>query len=176
MARLAVYTFGILHEAWDHPRTRGFADRVPTVFGAAEVSSGFVARNAREPETNTFTWGDPASPRFFVEGEHAGAPAILSLWDNLESVFAFSYYGVHGEALSKRKEWFVKPEWPTFVCWWVADDHQPTFAEAVERHEKLADKGPTPFAFTFKKAFDGDGEALTVDRDHIDRILKEAPQ
>ena len=40
MARLAVYTFGILHEAWEHPRTQGFVERVPTVFGAAENSSG----------------------------------------------------------------------------------------------------------------------------------------
>ena len=52
-------------------------------------------------------------PAFFVAEQYPGAPATLSLWDDLESVYAFPYNGRHAEALSKREDWFRKPEWPT---------------------------------------------------------------
>ena len=87
------------------------------------------------------SWQPFATPRFYVEGEHAGAPATLTVWDDLESVFAFAYYGVHGEALSKRKEWFVPPEWPTYVAWWVDDDHQPDWEEAGGGREAQWNRG-----------------------------------
>ena len=69
--------------------------------------------------------------------------------------------------LSKRKEWFVPPEWPTYVAWWVDDDHQPDWVEAAERHEHLHDKGPTPHAFTFKTAFTPTGDAFDLDRERV---------
>jgi hypothetical protein len=46
--------------------------------------------------------------------------------------------------LRRRKEWFRKPQWPTYVAWWVSDDHVPTWAEAVERCEHLHDHGASP--------------------------------
>lgn len=72
---------------------------------------------------------DRPKPRFFVEDKHIFAPTTLSLWADLESVFAFAYNGVHAglnaEALKHRKEWFLTPEWPTYVAWWVEDNHEP---------------------------------------------------
>lgn len=167
MARLAFYTFGILHEPYGHERTQGFVDRAQGVFDSAEATDGFVDRSRRDPDTNEHSWQPFASPRFYIEGEHAGAPTTLSLWDDLESVFAFAYYGAHGEALSKRKDWFVPPEWPTYVAWWVDDDHRPCWEEASARHEQLHDQGPTPGAFTFKKAFTPEGDPLEIDRECI---------
>ena len=76
----------------------------------------------------------------------------------MESVSAFAYRGAHGEVFRKRREWFVKAEWPTYVAWWVDDDHVPTYAEAIERHKRLHDRGPTPHAFNFKTPFDKDGK------------------
>ncbi len=88
----------------------------------------------------------------------------LSLWRDLESVFAFAYFGVHAEALSHGRDWFVKPEWPSYVAWWVADDHRPDWSEAKTRLEQLHDNGPSPQAFSFKSPFGPDGARIVIDR------------
>ena len=132
MARVAFFTFGILREHLEHPQTKGFIDRVPLAFASAENSIGFVDRPVGKTEDDTY-WGNPqAIPRFFVEDQHPYAPTTISLWDDLESIYAFAHNGRHAEVLSKRKEWFVNPEWPTFVAWWVEDDHIPTQEDASQ--------------------------------------------
>ena len=82
----------------------------------------------------------------------------------MESAFAFAYAGVHAEALSRRKEWFLAPAWPTYVAWWVPDDHTPDWHEATARHEHLHDNGPSPYAFDFKHPFGPDGNPVDIDR------------
>lgn len=38
--------------------------------------------------------------------------AFFTLWRDLESVYAFAYYGDHhAGALRRRKEWFVEGAW-----------------------------------------------------------------
>ena len=69
--------------------------------------------------------------------------------------------------MSKRKEWFLPPEWPTYAAWWVEDDHNPSFAEAVEHHPHLHDHGPTPRVFDFKMPFDSTGAPIEIDRDKL---------
>jgi hypothetical protein len=160
MARVAFYTFGILREAHGHPQVQGFFDRIPDVFAGAEATDGYVDRRR----------GDrPAEfgPRFFDPAQHAGAPQTLSVWRDLESVYAFAYRGRHGEALRGRREWAVEPQWPTYVAWWVDDEHMPTWQEAAERLEHLHDHGSTPFAFSFKAPFDVSGQPLTIDRARV---------
>lgn len=167
MARVAFYTFGILHETREHPQSKGFYDRVPFVFESAENSEGFVDRAAsRSLEDHDGRWGESsARPRFFVEDQHApqDPPATISLWEDLESVYAFAYYGRHAEALSKRKEWFIKPEWPSYVAWWVEDDHIPAREEAAKRLEHLHENGSTSYAFDFKSPFDANGQPIRMD-------------
>lgn len=90
--------------------------------------------------------------------------ATVSLWDDLESVYVFAYYGRHAEALKKRQDWFTKPEWPTYVAWWVGDDQTPTREDAANRLEHLHDQGSTPYAFDFKTPFNADGEPAILDR------------
>ena len=68
------------------------------------------------------------------------------------------------EALKKRSEWFVKPEWPTYVAWWVEDGETPTSEDSAKRLEHLRDKGSTPHAFDLKTPFDADGIAWKMDR------------
>ena len=82
----------------------------------------------------------------------------------MDSVFAFAYRGVHAEALRRRKEWFHKPQRPTYAAWWTPDEHLPTWAEAVERQERLHAQGPTPFAFDFRNPFDPEGNPLALRR------------
>ena len=161
MPCLAFYTFGILREPSGHPQTQGFIDRVPGVGASARGTEGFVTRVQERPAG--------LGPRFYHPDEHPGAPQTLSVWTDLESVYAFSYHGQHAEALRSRKEWFLTPEWPTYVAWWVDDAHVPTWQEALERLECLYDRGPTPFAFNFKTPYGADGQPIQLDRQRADR-------
>ena len=106
---------------------------------------------------------------FHRDDPGARAPATLSLWADLESVYAFAYRGPHAEALSKRKEWFVKADWPTYVAWWVDDDLVPTYQEAIQRQRHVHENGPTPYAFDFKTPFDEAGSPVRMSRSKIEK-------
>lgn len=173
MSRIAFYTFGILHEPFGHEVVQPFWDSVPTVFEASENTEGFIDRSPGDEKV----WGGRVSPHFHDVEKYPGAPpdnpgarapATLSLWADLESVSAFAYRGSHGEALRKRKEWFVRAEWPTYVAWWVGDDHVPTYEEAIERHKHIHENGPTPHAFDFRTPFDEDGEPTQLSKRKIE--------
>jgi hypothetical protein len=180
MAKLAFYTFAVLEEAFRHQHSRGFVDRITGVFESAEQASGFVGRaDSVRHEGQDAQWGDPqAAPRFNARQRDArryNSPEVspddheavtLSLWDDLESVYAFAYYGRHAEALKKRQDWFVKPEWPSFVAWWVENGQIPTWEDACSRLELLNDEGP-PHAFDFKTPFDSAGQPWRMDRSKI---------
>lgn len=166
MAKVAFFTFGILREVRDHPQMQPFWDRSPFNFEAAEQSDGFLDRSRRHPETGQYDWGLSGDFQFLREDEYGRDRSVwtLSVWADLESVFAFAYAEVHAEALSHRKEWFLKPEWPTYVAWWVADAHTPTWREAVERHKHLYEHGSSSTAFDFKHSFGPEGKPMELDR------------
>jgi hypothetical protein len=174
MPLVAFTTFAIFRAPPGDPQVQGFFDRLPDTFGAADRFEGFVARSMRDPVTLTHTWGDLVYPRFLDPAQHDGAVATLSLWRTLESVNAFAYSGVHGESLRHRLEWFVKPEWPSYTAWWVADDHIPDWYEARERLEHLHDHGPSPQAFDFRRAFGADRDPIMVQRDAVREIVSRA--
>jgi hypothetical protein len=162
MARLAFLTVGSLLEAYEHPQVQGFMDRVVNTYASAEGTAGFIWRETEAPPI-------PAL-RPHYSREHPFPTETLSLWTDLESPYAFAYNGRHAEALRHRKEWFVKPEWPTYVAWWVDDDHQPTREEGYERLESLHLHGPSPFAFNFKTPFGADGQAAQLNRERVKRL------
>ena len=89
------------------------------------------------------------------------------MWDDVELVYAFTYYGFHAEVLKRRDDWFVKGEWAAFVCWWIGDDESPTRAQGAVRLEHLHDNGPTAYSFDFKDPFDPDGDPLRMGRSKI---------
>lgn len=159
--RLALYTFGIFRERADDPVNDGFRARNELNFAAAERSAGFIARSGYEDGPPS--WGAARYPRFYVERGDEWSPQALSLWDSIEAALAFSYHGIHAEALAHAREWFDKPSWPPYVAWWVGPDHIPQWSEAAERLEHLHDHGPTPRAFSFKRAFDPEGNAYRTD-------------
>ena len=165
--RVAFTTFAILRAPPGDAQVQGFFDRLPDNFGAADRFEGFVARSIRDPVTLEHSWGKMVRPRFFDPASHDGTVATLSLWRSIESVYAFAYSGVHGEALRHRLEWFVRPEWPSYAAWWVADDHVPDWHEASERLEHLHDHGPSPQAFDFRHAFGPDAGSIEVRRDVV---------
>ena len=188
MAKLAFYTCAILEESHGNPHSKGFTDRVPSVFESAEEAEGFVDRaGSRYLETQDSPWGDPgASPRFTAEQREArikddsvttaasdgSEAATVLIWDDLESVYAFAYNGRHMEALKKRSEWFVNLEWPTYIAWWVEDGETPTREDPASQLEHLDDKGSTPHAFDFKAPFDAAGTPWKMHRSKIQERAK----
>ncbi|MFF5439067.1 DUF3291 domain-containing protein [Streptomyces achromogenes] len=168
MPRVAFTTFAILKKPYGHPEVQEFDDRTPPTFEQAERSPGFIARAKEDPGQSHLTnferdwgeWGRFDVPRFYTGGrtdETDSRASTLSLWTDLDSVFSFVYTGLHRSTLSKRHEWFLKPEWPSYAAWWVSDDTIPTWADACERLEHLHDHGPSPVAFTFRRPFAADG-------------------
>ena len=171
MSRIAFMTFGLLYEARTHSRSKGFIDRMPAVYEAAERSEGFIGRPHRNSDTVLPGWTELVCPSFLPGELHPNIARTLTLWRSLESVFAFAYAGLHGEALALRAEWFRKPEFPSYVIWWVADNHVPTFIESTARLEQLYAKGPERDAFNFRRSFDSGGHPTPLDRVRAQEIV-----
>jgi hypothetical protein len=110
------------------------------------------------------------SPRFYVERGDGRAPSTLSLWVDIESLMAFTYSGVHAEALQHASDWFVPKNWPPYLLWWVADGHRLDWHEAIARFELSHDRGPTPSAFNIKSPFDTKGSPTVVDKEAVRRL------
>ena len=153
-SRAALYTFGIFLQPSEHVDNDGFHARNDPILMAVERAAGFIARSGYADEPGPDCWGTQVYPRFYNERGDGWSPSTLSLWTDLASIKAFTYRGLHAEALAHGRQWFRKPEWPPYVIWWVDGAHVPDWSEAVARHEHLHDHGPTPTAFNLKSPFD----------------------
>src|SRR5437899_5362808 len=166
--KLAFMTVGILREPVGHAQVQGFVDRIGEVYGAAEASDGFHDRSIRDVGTWLHSWGPVELPACFpAPPEETQIAMTLSLWKDLESVAAFTYHGPHGEALTKRREWFENYNLPVYVAWWVKDDHAIEWKEGNARLEHLHGHGPTAFAFSFSRPFDAEGNACLLNREAV---------
>ncbi|MDI7864254.1 DUF3291 domain-containing protein [Rhizobiaceae bacterium n13] len=163
-SRVAIYNFGIHVAAYDAPEIEGFRLREPLNFEAARCAAGFVARSGYDGEPGPPSWGKQVFPRFLSGSGHETGPSSLSLWEDIESLMAFSYGGVHAEALRGARNWNLPQRWPPFVLWWVDPGHRPEWKEAVKRFEYLHDNGPSPYAFNFKQPFAANGDVAVIDR------------
>lgn len=175
-ARLALYTFGIFRRPSADPVNDGFHARNDANLAAVEQSEGFIARSGYDGDPGPASWGAHRYPRFHT-GSDPHSPSTLSLWRSLEAPMAYTYGGIHAEALSHGREWFLKPSlpplkpaWPPYVLWWVAAGHVPDWQEAVARHEHLHDHGASPIAFDWKTPFDADGRPVEIDRTEVRRL------
>ena len=166
MAKVAVLTYGRLRETAGHPQVQEFLDRTPHNFDVAERSDGFLGRSGLRTENGTVVWGDRTVFPLNTDMEQPVA-ATLSLWADLESVVAFAYAADHGEALAKRKDWFIKGDWPATVVWWVDDEQTPDWADAKQRHAHMHARGASAYAFDFKHSFGPDGQEIELDRAKI---------
>ena len=166
---LALYTFGQFIKPSDHPANQGFHERNDINLAAVDRAVGLIARSGYEGDPGPDCWGTQVYPRFTDDPHGDGwAPSTLSLWQDIESVWAYTYSGIHAEALARGRDWFRKGDWPPLVMWWT--EHRPDWAEAVLRHEYLHDHGPSAFAFGFRNPFDPSSQPYTVDRDHVRRL------
>jgi hypothetical protein len=171
MARVGFVTFGILKAPYGSPVVQGFVDAVSDVFREATLSDGYITHAIRpEPQQPPFgqvygDFGELILPRFYqgsTRADEMTQAVTLSLWGAINAVRRFAYGGLHKQALDQRSSWFLKPEWPTYAMWWVADDYVPSWREASQRLEYLHDNGPTPQAFNFGFAFDPDGRRISA--------------
>ena len=157
--RAALYTFGIFRERAEHPSNQGFHNRNDPILADVAQAPGFIARAGYDDEDgDPPEWGPQVWPRWYVERGDGWSPATLSLWWDLESIAAFTYSGLHGEAVRHGRDWFAEGPWPPYAIWWVTDNHQPDWVAAVDRFHQLADRGPTASAFNLRTAFGSDGK------------------
>lgn len=169
-ARLALYNFGLHVGPYESDAVEGFRLREGANFEAAACASGFIGRSGYAGEPGPECWGKQVFPRYIEGSGFTSAPSSLSLWADIESLMAFSYSGVHADALKHARHWNVKQAWPALVLWWVPGAHRPNWSEAVARFEYLADHGPSRYAFTFKAPFGRDGARAEIDRNRVKEL------
>ena len=168
MARIALYTFGVLKGRYDSDEMTEFYKAAPSVYASLGSAEGFIAQAGdsrpgprRQPAVGDDygAWGVLDIPRFFDRFDPAVCSPIqtLSLWHDWRSAKAFSYGALHRTYLVRRAEWFQPADWPGYVLWWVGDDQIPQWCEGAERLDGLADKGPTTSGFNFARIFDEAG-------------------
>lgn len=170
MGKIGFYTLGVLRAPVTAPEIAPMANFLFPMWGIAAQSSGFVAlANEAANIPTDRRWGPEVVPSIVQGAEYEQRLFYtLSIWEDIESVFAFSYWGLHKDALQQRRDWFIQTPWPNYVAWWIADEYSPTWAEACERYVHLMEKGPTPTAFNFYNPFDAEGKACHLDRSLIE--------
>ncbi|WP_333830579.1 DUF3291 domain-containing protein [Pararhodobacter sp.] len=167
---LALYTFGMFARPSADPVNDGFHALNDRVLLSVDQAEGMIARSGYASDPGPASWGPEVYPRFYEERGDGWSPATLSLWTDLEAMFAFTYSGLHAAALSRGREWFEKPAWPPLAIWWHRNAGYPTWADAVRRHEHLHDFGPTATAFTFKAPFHEQGAPVRLDKARIQAL------
>ena len=154
--QLAQVNIALPREPLESPLLADFVAALEHVNALAASSPGFVWRlqTAEGDATGIRGFGDD---RLIVN---------VSVWESLEALRAFVYSGVHAGVMRRRREWFERMDFST-VLWWVPAGHLPSVAEAEERMAHLRERGPTAYAFTFRRSFPpgGAGEPIADDRD-----------
>lgn len=173
---LAVYNFGLHVDDYESPRVEGFRLREPLNFEAAERAEGFVGRSGYDDVPGPESWGEKVYPRFIKDSGFEDAPSSLSLWTGLEALMAFTYNGVHADALKHARNWNRRQAWPSLVLWWVPGGSRPVWADGAGRLEHLYDHGATPRGFTFKVAFCPEEKPIIVDRESMrEKVRRNVP-
>jgi len=170
LSRLAFFTFGIFRRAISQDEFVSFEkfDRILLLLASENMGCEGVASPLKdeaevsESSLDYGVWGEYCKPRFFaLYADSSQRPAqVLSVWNDIESVYKFAYSGSHAAALMKRREWFEPRQWPNYVCWWVGSSDYPTWTDACRRLELLYDCGSTNEAFDFTIPFDELGNRI----------------
>ncbi|MEF0943577.1 DUF3291 domain-containing protein [Rhizobium sp. BR 362] len=170
---LAMYNFGLHVAPYNSPAVEGFRLREAANFEAAARSHGFIGRSGYDGDPGPACWGKQVFPRFIEGSGFATAPSSLSLWTDIESLIAFTYGGVHADALKHARHWNVKQRWPALVLWWVDAEVIPEWKDGAERLERLHDQGPSAAAFSFKQPYNAEGKMTAIDRERVKRLAAE---
>ncbi len=145
--QLAQINIARLLAPMDSPQIKEFADFLEPVNKLGEDSPGFVWRLKDDSDLGGATE---------IETPFDDDMVIVNMtvWEDLDSLKAFTYSTVHSYFLKNRKKWFEKASRPQLVLWWVPEGHEPDLAEAKHKLDLLQQHGPRPEAFNFQKVFD----------------------
>ncbi|MBT8303996.1 MAG: DUF3291 domain-containing protein [Bacteroidia bacterium] len=130
----------------DSPIMADFVNNLDRINNLAENSIGFVWRLKGEEENATTL--RVFSDEFLIIN--------MSVWDNLNSLFEFTYNTDHVGIMKRKKEWFSKMKEMHMVLWYIKEGDTPSPDEAKERLAYLREHGETPHAFSFKSRFTTD--------------------
>jgi hypothetical protein len=139
---LVHFNLAIAREPLDHPVMAGFVSQVEAINQLARHAPGFVWMSEGDADDAVRLFGEPK------------ALLNATVWRSVDALKAFTYSGQHAVALKRRSEWFVPPQGPAYVLWWITITERPTFVEAKKRLALLSQNGPTPSAFSFKVVFE----------------------
>ncbi len=141
---LAQLNLGLFNAPLDSPEMAPFADALDRINALAEASPGFVWR----------LMTDDGSSSSYVDVPGTDDPLIasnLSVWTDLESLWAFMYRTDHVAYLRRRTEWFRHSDQPLTVAWWTPAGMVPTLAEACARLDHFRAHGPSDLGFALGK-------------------------
>ena len=85
---------------------------------------------------------------------------------------AYSYHGIHTQALKRRDEWFPKVSLPNHALWWIDNEHQPTWKEAAARYDRIVNNGTNAEAFNMKDLYDENGESVKLNQAQLKEIAR----
>tara|TARA_R110002012_G_scaffold6531_3_gene30800 strand:- start:33291 stop:33704 length:414 start_codon:yes stop_codon:yes gene_type:complete len=126
------------------PEMKDFRDHTDEVNALAEQSKGFVWRDVfdenAEPKPNAL-----ADEQVLIN---------FSVWEDVESLRAYTYKTFHTAIMKRQKEWFQKYGEAHYALWWIKAGTTPTEKEAIKRLAYLKENGASEHAFTFKEVFE----------------------
>lgn len=147
---LAQINVARMRAALGSPVMADFEAQLGAVNALADASPGFVWRLQAS--------GDEGAAIPLVED-----PTILvnmSVWETFDALHAYVYRSDHTRVMQDRRRWFTRYEGPYYALWWIPAGHRPSVAEGQGRIRLLAERGASPEAFWFGRAFaapDGTG-------------------
>lgn len=143
------------------PAMADFMSQLDEINALAERSPGFVWRyvcDSRDPAQREL-----ADPRVLFN---------MSVWESVEALHEYAYKTAHGKVFAARRKWFGAwkehvaklPELgegvPFLALWWLPAGELPTAQMGLEKLRLLGAKGAHAQAFTFKRMFTPQGDAI----------------
>lgn len=134
----------------DDPLLADFVAKLDEINALADHAPGFVWR-LQSDSGNATDIQATEDPQFIVN---------MSVWEDLDSLFAYVYRSDHLQVMAQRRKWFEKAPGAFMALWWLPAGRLPTIEEGLARIDLLDQKGPTVEAFTFKTPFDANGQRV----------------
>lgn len=147
--QLAQVNIALPMEPLDSARLAEFVANLEPVNALADSAPGFIWRLKTED-------GDATAVRGFGDDRLI---INLTVWESVAALAGFVFGPGHAQIMRRRREWFEPMREAYTVAWWVRRGHHPTVAEAEARLDALRASGPTPYAFTLRRAFPPSGVA-----------------
>jgi hypothetical protein len=137
----------------DRPEMEGFTSRVDAINALADRSPGFIWRLVDDgPEDGALS--------LRMEGQGPMTLVNMSVWENVETLYAFIYQTAHAKVMRGKDDWFDPMPKMHMVLWWVEEGYIPNLDDAREKLDLIRRNGPSPEAFSFTMPFDEKGHPM----------------